>query len=142
MGFATIVPPPKSTASFKIASLAVRGGSHKLQISMPTAIYTQFFGAAERLTIEIGSGPDEGKMLLRTDPNGLFKPTLLKRCAIIRFPELEWAPDFGIDLSAPEYSKAAGGGMLLNLPDWAWSKERQTAIRKAREQVARERAGR
>ena len=35
----------------------------------------------------------------------------------------------------------AANGIIIDLPDWVWSKERQDAIAKARAQVARERAG-
>lgn len=142
MGFSLIVPPAKvKSGTFKIATVARQGGAYKLMMSIPSAIYTQHFGKAERLMIHLGEGADQGKMLIEPAEKGLFKPTFLKHAVILRFPDLDWPPQFKIDAADPEYRKAAPeGGMLLTLPEWAWNKERQTSILKARQQVARERA--
>ncbi|TCN30312.1 hypothetical protein [Sinorhizobium americanum] len=111
MGFSLIVPPAKvKTGSFKIATVARQGGAYKLLMSIPSAIYTQHFGAAERLTIQLGDGADAGTMLLQPDEGGLFKPTFLKHATIIRFPELDWPPQFKMEAADPEFRKANGGG--------------------------------
>lgn len=109
-------------------------------LSIPSARYTAAFGAAERLTIRIGNGPDKGKMLLAADADGAFKPTFLKSTVILRLPELDFAPQFKAEAADPETRKSADGALIVTLPDWAWDPERQKAIVMARQQVARERA--
>ncbi|ASY68871.1 hypothetical protein [Sinorhizobium fredii] len=143
MGFSKIIPQAKAkTGVFKIATVRMREtAAFRLQLSMPSALYTLHFGAAARLNIEIGNGTDEGKLLLLPGSEGDFKPTFMRQTVIIRLPELDWPPQFKMEADDPEYRKAdAVGGMLLTLPEWAWNKERQTSILKARQQVARERA--
>lgn len=131
--------PKKSKGVFKIMSTARQGGAFRLVISMPSAQYTGAFGASERLTIKIGKGVDDGKMLLVADPEGAFRPTFLKFAVIVRLPELDFAPQFAAETENPETQKATDG-LVIMLPEWAWNAERQKAISKAREQVARERS--
>lgn len=140
MSFETIMPPAKvKTGVFKVMSVARQGGAFRLVLSIPSARFTAAFGAADRLTIKIGKGADEGKMLIAADPAGAFKPTFFKSAVIIRFPELDFAPGFDAVAEEPETHKTPDG-LIVTLPEWAWSAERQKAIRKAREQVSRERA--
>lgn len=106
---------------------------------MPSARFTAAFGDAGKLTVKIGKGPDEGKMLLVADPQGAFKPTFFKTAVIIRLPGLDFAPAFEATAEDPETKKTADG-LVITLPEWAWNKERQKAIALARDQVARERA--
>ncbi|WP_411033817.1 hypothetical protein [Shinella sp. BYT-45] len=139
MAFETIIPQAKArTGVFKIMSVARQGGAFRLVLSMPSARYTAAFGDAARLTVKIGKGSDAGKLLLVADAEGAFKPTFLKTAVIVRFPELDFAPDFAAVAEDPETRRTADG-LVITLPEWAWNEERQKAIRKAREQVARER---
>lgn len=140
MAFETIEPPAKAkTGVFKIMSVARQGGAFRLVISMPSARYTAAFGDAGTLTVKIGKGVDEGKMLLVADPAGAFKPVFFKTAVIIRMPDLEFAPSFAANAEDPETKKTADG-LVISLPEWAWNKERQKAIALARDRVARERA--
>lgn len=140
MSFETIVPQKKaSTGVFKIMSVARQGGAFRLVLSMPSVRYSAAFGDAGLLTIKIGKGPDEGKMPLAADPAGAFKPSFFKTAVIIRLPTLDFAPPFENVAEEPETRKTADG-LVVTLPEWAWNAERQKAIAKAREQVARERA--
>lgn len=146
MAFTTIIPVPKAaTGVFKISTVSMRAGApFKLQISMPSAQYTSHFGAAEKLTIQLGTGVDEGKMQILADGAGAFKPTMMRNTAIIRFGALDFVPQFQMVTEKPEIRRAPGhqGGIIIDLPEWVWSKERQDAIAKARAHVARERTAR
>lgn len=142
MAFTTIIPVPKAqTGVFKISTFAMRkGGEFKLQISMPSAQFTQYFGAGAKLTVQIGSGPDEGKMQIIADEGGAFKPQMMKRAVILRFGVLDFVPQFAMVSEKPELRRIANGrGIVIDLPEWVWNKDRQTAIAKARAQVAAER---
>lgn len=69
---------------------------------------------------------------------GHFKPTFFKSHVLLRLPELECAPEFKMAAIDPEHRQTKDG-MLIILPEWAWNKERQKAIKLARDKVARER---
>ena len=51
---------------------------------------------------------------------------------------MEWSPDFKMEPIDPEHRQTKDG-LVITLPEWAWSRERQKAIKAARDQVARER---
>jgi hypothetical protein len=144
MGFTTIIPVPKAaTGIFKISTVCMRkGGDFKLQISMPSAQFTNYFGTAEKLTVQIGTGADQGKMQILCDGNGAFKPRLMKHAALIRFGVLDFVPQLQMLTEKPEVRRVtvdAASGIVIDLPEWVWNKDRQEAIAKARGQVARER---
>lgn len=142
MAFETILPKtPVKSGSFKIMSVARQGGAYRLVLSIPSTRWTLAFGQAERLTVRIGSGADEGRMALIPDPDGAFKPTFLKHAVILRLPELDFAPQFKAEAADPETKKTPEGALIVTLPEWAWNAERQKGILKARQQVERERAG-
>lgn len=141
MAFETIVPKAAvKSGAFKIMSVARQGGAFRLVLSIPSTRYTLAFGQADRLTVKIGSGSDEGRMALIPDPQGAFKPTFLKHAVILRLPELDFTPQFKAEAADPETKKSTDGGLIVTLPEWAWKAERQKAILKAREHVERERA--
>lgn len=141
MGFSLIVPPAKvKTGKLTISCGGRAGGAFVLMISMPHSLWTLNFGDAERCDLKIGQGQDEGKMLITapSDGGGHFKPTFFKSNILLRLPPMDWSPDFKMKPIDPEHRQTKDG-LVISLPEWAWSKERQKAIRAARDQVARER---
>lgn len=141
MAFQMIVPPHKvKPGKLTISCNAMRSGPFKLMISIPHPIFTGCFGAAEKVDLHWGSGADEGKLLINApEGGGHFKPPFLKHTVLIRMPPTEYTPDFKMAAFDPEHRQTPAG-LVIDLPEWAWNKERQKAIRAARAQVSKERA--
>lgn len=139
MPFKMIVPEYKvKTGRFTVSCVAVRGGPFKLTLSMPHAMFVTWFGDVEKINIHEGEGADIGKLLMAGDnESGHFKPTFMKHTVIIRLPIRPWAPELAMAGQEVEYRQTKDG-LLVTLPEWAWNKERQTAIKLARQQVQKE----
>lgn len=139
MGFALLKPAHKvKTGKLIISCNNQRGGPFRLLISMPHFVFNGALGEAEAVDLHWGNGADEGKLLITApDGGGHFKPTFLKHAVIIRLPPSEDTPDFKMEPIDPEHRRTKDG-LLIDLPEWAWSKERQKAIKLARQQVQRE----
>jgi hypothetical protein len=139
MGFSMIVPSPKAKAgTFKISTVSMRGGPFRLQISIPSVLFTLLFKQAERFDLLLGENGDKGKMMLRPTDSGHFKPTFMKHTVIFRLPETAWTPQIALAAEDPKRREAEGGAIVIDLPDWM-EEERWKAIQKARQQVSRER---
>ncbi|WP_420406934.1 hypothetical protein [Hoeflea sp.] len=135
--------PIKPVAAAPVGSIKIRSQLRKtgwtLMLSIPVTLMAKarWFEIPERLIVGIGNGRDEGKLQIigEANPGTGIKPTVMKHTVIFRLPPLEWMPQFEkqqADLAA-EYSE---GGIVISLPEWAWSKDRQKAI----ETVARQQA--
>lgn len=139
MGFSMIIPTPKAkTGVIKISTNKRGGGPFRLQISIPSALSTILFKDAERFDLLIGEGSDKGKLMLKPNADGHFKPTFMKHTVIFRLPETAWTPQIAMSTDDPKRREAEGGGIVIDLPDWV-DEERWKSIQKARQQVARER---
>jgi len=146
MTFSLIVPMAKvKSGKLTISCNNRQGGAFRLMLSLPHPLWTVNFGQAERCDVQIGQGTDAGKLLVSRplDSNGSgggghFKPTFFKTNILLRLPAMDWAPDFKMAAIEAEHRQTRDG-LLITLPDWAWNKERQRAIKSARDQVSRER---
>jgi hypothetical protein len=141
MAFSLIVPAHKvSPGKLTVSCNSMGGGPCRLQVSMPHLMFDTNFPKADKVDLLWGTGTDAGKLLITAPAGGgHFKPTFLKHCVLLRLPPREDTPDFKMAPIDPEHRQTPDG-LVVMLPEWAWNKERQTAIRKAKEQVARERA--
>lgn len=139
MAFSLIVPQHKiKTGKLTVSSSAAPGGEFRLLLSLPHALWTVNFGQADSCDIQIGEGTDAGKLLISApDRGGHFKPTFFKTNILIRLPRLDWMPDFKEKPFDPEHRQIKDG-LLITLPEWAWNKDRQKAMRLARAQVEKE----
>ncbi|OWV67916.1 hypothetical protein ATY76_13390 [Rhizobium sp. R339] len=139
MGFSMIVPAPKAkTGTFKISTVSMRGGPWRLQISIPAALFTLLFKNAERFDLLMGDNGDKGKLMMKPNESGHFKPTFMKHTVIFRLPETDWTPQIALAFEDPKRREVQGGAIVIDLPDWM-EEERWKAIQKARQQVSRER---
>ncbi|MBY5849646.1 hypothetical protein [Rhizobium leguminosarum] len=139
MGFSMIVPAPKAKAgTLKISTVSMRGGPWRLQISIPSALFTLLFKQAEQFDLLIGENGDKGKLMLKPTTSGHFKPTFMKHTVIFRLPETAWTPQIALACEDPKRREAEGGAIVIDLPEWM-EEERWKAIQKARQQVSRER---
>ncbi|NTF87520.1 hypothetical protein G6L46_10325 [Agrobacterium rhizogenes] len=137
MAFNLIVPVVKPKASFRIATVRRGGGGPwKLQISMPSAQFVVLFGDAARFDILIGDGQDKGKIMLKPNPTGHFKPTMMKHTAIFLIADIPDVPEINLTYDDPERREVPGGGLMITLPSWM---ETWRDVAKARGQVIRER---
>ncbi|KPF47085.1 hypothetical protein [Rhizobium sp. AAP43] len=141
MGFVKIQPAAKvSAGSFKVSTVQ-RGRADRarwrLQISIPSAEFGVKFGAAEQFDVLLGDGPDLGKMMIRPDEGGAFKPTFLKHCVLFLLPPSETTPELQFHGEDP-VRRMAGNAMLVDLPTWAWEPGRWQAIRDARSVARRQ----
>ncbi|MDI7864325.1 hypothetical protein MRS76_20510 [Rhizobiaceae bacterium n13] len=134
MGFTLLAPKPKATAgAFRVSTVQFRKGADwRLVISMPSAEYTMHFGAAEKFDLLLGDGADIGKLMIRANSEGGFKPTMLKHCAVFRLPETDGAPQGEFKTEDPDRARAAEGTLVVTLPEWAWNPERWKAVLAAR----------
>lgn len=140
MGFNLIIPAPKAKPGvIRIATIKIRNGPWRLQLSFPAAQFDLLFKQAEKFDLLLGDGADAGKMLIRPNAAGHFKPTFMKHTRIFRLPEMDKTPQLQLSHEEPERREMQGGGIVLTLPNWM-EEERWKAILKAREQVSRERA--
>lgn len=106
-----IVPAPRAkTGTFKISTVSLRGGPFRLQISIPSALFTLLFKDAEQFDLLIGDGGDKGKMMLKPNESGHFKPTFMKHTVIFRLPETDWTPKIALAAEDPKRREAPGGG--------------------------------
>lgn len=139
MPFAMLMPAHKvKTGKLTVSCNQMRAGPFRLLISMPHPIYAAALGDAEMVDLHWGHGTDSGKLkITRTAGGGHFKPTFLKHTVLIRLPPSDAAPDFKMEPVDPEHRQVPDG-LVIELPEWAWNKERQKAIKLARQQVARE----
>lgn len=111
MGFSMIIPTPKAkTGVIKISTIQPGGGTFKLQISIPSALFTILFKAAEKFDLLIGEGTDKGKLMLKPNVDGHFKPTFMKHSVIFRLPETPWTPQLAMSSEDPKRREAEGGG--------------------------------
>ncbi|KEC73176.1 hypothetical protein RLPCCGM1_c1292 [Rhizobium leguminosarum bv. phaseoli CCGM1] len=139
MGFSMIVPTPKAkTGTFKISTVSMRGGPFRLQISIPSALFTLLFRTFEQFDLMIGEGSDKGKMMIKPSHTGHFKPTFMKHAVIFRLPEMAGTPQIALTAEDPKRREVEGGAIVIDLPDWM-DEERWKAILRARQQVSRER---
>ncbi|MBB4520510.1 UNVERIFIED_ORG: hypothetical protein M2435_001290 [Rhizobium sophorae] len=139
MGFSMIIPTPKAkTGVIKISTIQPGGGTFKLQINIPSPLFTILFKTAERFDLLIGEGSDKGKLMLKPNVDGHFKPTFMKHSVLFRLPETPWTPQLAMSSDDPKRREVEGGGIVIDLPDWV-DEDRWKAIQKARLQVARER---
>lgn len=142
MAFTLITPPAKATSgSFKISTVLFgKNGAWRLQITIPSTEYTKHFGASEKLDVLLGDGPDAGKMLLKANPEGLFKPTGLKNCFVLRLPTGESVPQIDLSFEDPDRRANGSGELVVDLPAWAWEPGRWQEIQKARGIASRQNA--
>lgn len=139
MGFSMIVPTPKAkTGAFKISTVSMRGAPFRLQISIPSALFTLLFKQAERFDLLLGENGDKGKMMIKPTDAGHFKPTFMKHTVIFRLPETNWTPQIALSFEEPKRREVEGGAIIIELPDWM-DEERWKSIQRARHQVSRER---
>jgi hypothetical protein len=111
MGFSMIVPAPKAkTGTFKISTVSMRGSPFRLQISIPSALFTLMFKQADKFDLLLGEGVDKGKMMLKPDASGHFKPTFMKHTVIFRLPETAWTPQIALAAEDPKRREVEGGG--------------------------------
>jgi hypothetical protein len=140
MAFNLIVPPPKvKTGCFRISTVKLRGGPHKVQISIPSTMFTLLFKDAEKFDLLLGDGSDKGKLLIKPTTDGHFKPTFMKHAVLLRLPETEWTPQIDLSYDDPERREVQGGGLVVILPNWLAEEGKWKEIANARAQVARER---
>lgn len=140
MGFTMIAPEAKTKpGQVTISCSAARNGADpKLMVSIPSAVWGVVFGADEKCNVMVGAGADEGKLLIaKVGDTGHFKPTFFRSHVLVRLPRLDWMPDFPMKSIECE-NRQRPEGLVITMPEWAWSRERQTAIKKAKQQVARE----
>ena len=141
MGFTRLTPVAKvKSGTFKIA--AVQRGKKspfKLQLTIPSTDYTRAFGAAERLAVYLGDGPDAGKLMLEptTEAEG-FKPAALRNCFVLVLPETDTTPQIPLTFENPERRINDGKSMVVDLPEWAHIKGRWQEIQKARSIAAQQ----
>lgn len=139
MNFRMIVPEHKvKPGRLTMASRNRGGGAFRLHISMPHSMYQGALGKGEKINIAWGEGASAGKLQISSSDAGHFKPSFLKHCVMIMLPPLDVAPDFKMEPGEVEHRQTPQG-MVIDMPEWAWNAERQTAIRLARNQVAKER---
>lgn len=139
MGFSMIVPTPKAkTGTFKISTVSMRGGPFRLQISIPSALFTLLFKQAEKFDLLMGEGSDKGKMMIKPNEAGHFKPVFMKHTVIFRLPEMAGTPQITLVSDDPKRREVEGGAIVIELPEWM-DEERWKSIQKARLQVSRER---
>jgi hypothetical protein len=142
MAFTLITPPAKvKSGTFKISSVCFgKSGAWRLQITIPSIEYTKAFGAGEALDVLKGDGQDTGKLLLRANPDGLFKPAGLKNCFVLRLPADGTAPEIDLACEDPERRSNGAGQLVIDLPEWAWQPGRWQEIQKARNIAGRQNA--
>ncbi|AID18393.1 hypothetical protein PPF1_80 [Rhizobium phage vB_RleM_PPF1] len=115
MGFSMIVPTPKAkTGTFKISTVSMRGGPFRLQISIPSALFTLLFKQAERFDLLVGDNGDKGKLMLKPSDVGHFKPTFMKHTVIFRLPETAWTPQIALAAEDPKRREVEGGRSSSN----------------------------
>ena len=135
MGFSMIVPAPRAkTGTFKISTVSLRGGPFRLQISIPSALFTLLFKDAEQFDLLIGDGGDKGKMMLKPNESGHFKPTFMKHTVIFRLPETDWTPKIALAAEDPKRREAPGGGRSSSICPTGWTK---SAGNRSRRRVTR-----
>ena len=136
MAFKQLIPTAKvKQGVFRIAT--VRRGKNsdfKLQLTIPSTIYTRAFGEAEHVNVFLGEGTDAGKLMMQPADGGspeAFKPTPLKNCFILLL-RTEHTPQIELEFNDPAVRIRAGESMTIDLPDWAHVPGQWKEIEKAR----------
>lgn len=138
MAFIPLMPAFKvKSGKFKVSTVQMRKtAAWTTQVSMTHAEFTGAFGDCEKFSILIGQGSsDVGKLRIVKDPNGPFKPTLMKHCVIFRLPPTDWTMQAENAVEEPTRRQNADG-MTIDLPAWVYDPEVQKNIISAR-RVAR-----
>jgi hypothetical protein len=141
MAFSIIKPMPLA----KVGSIKLRsqktGAGWRLVLSLPTTtmVKAKWFDIPASLVVMIGDGSDEGKLRITGEREATvgqgIKPTVLKHTVMLRLPPADWMPQF--EENASDLRAAFGEGSIdLELPEWAWNKDRQKAIETVRRQNA------
>ncbi|MDO1582408.1 hypothetical protein [Rhizobium oryzicola] len=136
MGFTKLSPPEKAkTGCLKIftAQWGGRNAQMRIAISIPGALYTIAFGAAEKLDLFLGDGSDLGKLMLKpAEGDGGFKVKMLKNTFIVTLPVTEDIPQISLKYDNPDHRTRAGESLVIDLPEWAFVKGKWREIQKAR----------
>ena len=137
MSFVALMPAFKvKSGKFKISTVQMRKSAKWItQISMTHAEFTAAFGDCKKFSILIGQGQsDNGKLKIVKDPNGPFKPTLMKHCVIFRLPPTEWTMQAENAVEEP-VRRQNQEGMTIDLPMWVYDATTQQNIIVARKQA-------
>jgi hypothetical protein len=139
MAFTLITLPEKNKpGAFRISTVQMRKNAPwQLQICIPSAEFHLAFGEADAFDILLGTDADAGKMLLRPNEAGAFKPRRLKAAVVFRIPTMETTPQIAFRGEDP-VRRTKGGEMVIELPGWAWEPGRWQEIRDARSVVQRQ----
>jgi hypothetical protein len=139
MPFNMLMPQPKKTAAVSISSGCGRGKNeaYRLTVSIPTTIYTLAFNDADKVNISLGTGTDEGKLLIVPSEAGHFETKHLMHTVLIKLPaNPDITPDFDMKDDNVERREWPEGALVLTLPTWA-NKTTYEGIKKARAEAAK-----
>ena len=143
MAYKQLIPVVKvKQGVFRIAT--VRRGKNsdfKLQLTIPSTIYTRAFGTAEFVNVYLGEGTDAGKLHIEATDSAspeAFKPTPLKNCFILLL-QTEHTPQIELEFNDPVIRIRAGESLTIDLPDWAHVPGQWKEIQKARSLAKAER---